>query len=280
MVESHFTKWGIMEIPETRFSEFVKYITEVWGKLWTLACNYPHPTLFLSWAFLTIIAIAVLRNILKPPLLLFILSISLIIVVIGTMLELLLLASYIPLSYIGKWYWKQFFMNRTEYYELTNHLSNKYAAILISNNQSSSMIKCCVRRYWKNNTVNAATIFIPLLIKHFQKHNLNYKIVQSITKEDFNNIINDSDCDELYLIGHGSRGRFKLSETIVNYSEYINIKTKKQIVSQLHCNGVESAEANISLTELLSINQEDSFLNKRTNNIVDLFWYCWKMSRK
>lgn len=269
-----------MGVPETRFCKFMKRIKEMCDKLWVLACNFYHLVPFWSYIILAVIIVAILRSFIKPQLSVLILLLLLIMAVIRIMLDLLLIVSCTPLSYIGKRYCKQFFMDRNEYYEPTNHFSNKYAAILISNNQTSSMIKCCVRRYWKNSTVNAATVFIPLLIKHFQNHSMNYKIVQSVTQEDFNCNIYDSDCDELYLIGHGSRGRFKLSETIVNYSDYTNIKTKKQIVSQLHCNGVECTEANISLTELLSTNQEDSFLNKRTNNIMDLFRYCWKMSRK
>lgn len=249
-------------------------------KLWVLACNFYHLVPFWSYIILAVIIVAALRSFIKPQLSVLILLLLLIMAVTRIMLDLLLIVSYIPLSYLGKRYCKQFFREGNEFYEPTDYLSNKYAVILISNNQSSSMIKCCIWRYWKNSMVDATTVFIPLLVKHFQKNNLNYKIIQSITKEDFNDNIKEPDCEEVYLMGHGSRSRFKLSEITINYSEYVNIKTKKRIVSQLHCNGIKCREVNTSLTELLATNQKDSFINKRTNGIVDLFYYCWKMSRK
>lgn len=168
--------------------------------------------------------------------------------------------------------------------------TKEYAAVLISNAISASVEKCCVKRYWKNVQTNSAALCIYGLKRYFEKRKIDYLLIQEVTKKDLDEVVSNINCTELYLIGHGSRGVFKTSEKCVNYSEYNKpeyTSNKKKIVSQLHCNGLEYAEnciednkKNTSLTQILAINQKDSFLTEGYITLFDIYRYCCHLSRK
>lgn len=197
--------------------------------------------------------------------------------------------STLILSCIGVSYCNQFFKNENEH-TVANNPTKEYAAVLISNAQSSSVIECCLTRCWKNVQVNSATAFLPKLIKYFENRNINYRLIQAVTKENLDEVISEINCIELYLIGHGSRGIFKTSETSVHYSDYNKTRytdNKKRIVSQLHCNGLEYAEnyiegnkKNTSLTHILAIDQKDSFFTEGYITLFDIYLYFYHLSRE
>lgn len=193
------------------------------------------------------------------------------------------------LSIIGRNCYNNYFKNENDHFE-TYDPSKECAVVLISNAQSPVMIKCDVIRYWKNIQIDSATAFLPLLIRHFKNRGVHYSLIQTVNKEKLDSMISKTNCTELYLIGHGSRGIFKTCETHVKYSEYNKpeyTSNKKKIVSQLHCNGLEYAEnctedkmKNTSLTHILATDQENSFLTEGYIMLLDIFWYCYRLSRK
>lgn len=156
-----------------------------------------------------------------------------------------------------------------------NNQDEIYAAVLISDSLSYAMVKNRISRSRKNRVVDMFVAPLYLLEKSFQKRNVDYEFVRGATEEDMDKYILDDKCQELYLVGHGFRGGFATSDKKVFYSEYQRILHKKQVVSQLHCNPFMCDDSkNLSLTEMIGIDIENSFLSKGYCTFVEITYYC------
>lgn len=158
-----------------------------------------------------------------------------------------------------------------------NNQDEIYAAVLISDSLSYTMVKNRISRYRKNRVVDMFVAPLYFLEKSFQKRNIYYEFIRGATERDMDELIQDNKCQELYLVGHGFRGGFATSDEKVLYSEYLHISQKKQVVSQLHCNPFMCDDSkNLSLTEIIGIDTKNSFLSKGYCTFVEITYYCIK----
>ena len=123
------------------------------------------------------------------------------------------------------------------------------------------------------------------LEKTFENTNKDYKIFQKINEPIFKTVISDIKCQELYLLGHGSKGTFSVSsdktqnDWKINYSEYKNHR-KKRIIAQLHCAGIHHGTNDESLVDLLAIEKDNSYVANGYIIFISVWQYCAKMLKK
>ncbi len=190
-----------------------------------------------------------------------------------------ILPSSIVLGFIGyechqgQKYLNDKFVQINEY--IHGNCDNEYSAVLIANNVSWS----------KKLYVNMSICGLKYLEKSFENTKKDYKIFQKIDKPIFNTIVSDSRCQELYLLGHGSKGTFSVSsdktqnDWEINYSEYKN-QRKKRIIAQLHCAGVHHGINHESLVDLLAIEKDNSYVGNGYITFIEVWQYCVKMLKK
>jgi hypothetical protein len=87
---------------------------------------------------------------------------------------------------------------------------------------------------------------ILLLIEHFKSMDKPFKLIKDVKKENFSELVNNPNCNELYILGHGTRRSLLISEEkskkifkkpkkkSILYEEFKN-SPKKDKVAQLHC---------------------------------------------
>ena len=149
---------------------------------------------------------------------------------------------------------------------------NKYSVVLIGNNL----------QWWKNISTHAFVHGSFFLKKYFKNTNKNYVILPKIDMADFDRYVLDDKCQELYLVGHGSKGSFRINEErdendgIIYYSKYKDAP-KKRIIAQLHCANLKSGENNESLVDLLATDKDNSYVGCGTIYFPNEWWYCFKM---
>lgn len=158
-----------------------------------------------------------------------------------------------------------------------NNTKDTFVAVLISNSQSRELGSNPMKRMLKNCVTNMNMCSVYILSKYFRERKCNYVLLEKVTEQDLDNIIEDRDCEEIYLIGHGSRGSFVTSNKIVEYSKYINCGGSKRIVSQLHCNHYRCEGNNLSLTEILALEKDNSYLTSGYSIFLEHLWYYSKL---
>lgn len=196
---------------------------------------------------------------------------------------LITLATILPLSIVlgfigygchrGQKYLNDKFLQANEY--IHGNCDSEYSAILIGNNVSWS----------KKLHVNMSICGLKYLEKSFENTHKDYKIFQKIDEPIFNTIVSDNKCQELYLLGHGSKGTFSVSsdktqnDWEINYSEYKNHR-KKRIIAQLHCAGIHHGTNDESLVDLLAIEKDNSYVANGYIIFISVWQYCAKMLKK
>jgi hypothetical protein len=148
---------------------------------------------------------------------------------------------------------------------------DEYSAVLIGNNLSKD----------KNFFTNAGACGLYLLYRYFKNTNKKYEIRQKVDKSDFDDVVLDDDCQELYILGHGSKNSFKIKNGTndINYSKYKGkIKHKKRVVAQLHCAGSKIGDE--SLVDILEADKNNSYVGRGYIFSLNIWCYCFKMWRK
>lgn len=158
-------------------------------------------------------------------------------------------------------------------YEYINRIyEGEYSAVLIGNNLS----------WCKNFTTNVCACGLYCLIEYFKNANNDYVVCQKINISDFNKFVLDGKCQELYLVGHGSKGSFRINKKtdendgIVYYSKYKEAPPKK-VIAQLHCANTIDEENNESLMYLLAIDDKKSYVGCGAIYFPNIWRYCFKM---
>ena len=132
---------------------------------------------------------------------------------------------------------------------------NEYSVVLIGNNLS----------WFKNNDTYVGACGLYFLIEYFKDTNKQYIVCQKINKSIFDRFVLDDKCQELYVLGHGSKGSFRMNKKtddddgLLYYSEYKN-ETKKRVIGQIHCANTVIGENNESLVDLLAIDTDNSYV--------------------
>ena len=144
---------------------------------------------------------------------------------------------------------------------------DEYSAVLIGNNLS------CI----KNIFTNEGACGLYLLIKYFKNTNEHYIICQKVDKSDFDEFVLNENCQELYILGHGSKNSFKMKNgTNVDYLEYKGkTKHKKRVVAQLHC--ASSKIGDESLVDILEADKNNSYVGHGYIFSLNIWCYCFKM---
>lgn len=102
-----------------------------------------------------------------------------------------------------------------------------------------------------------------LFIEHLKELNKPFKLVTDVNKENFSELVNDPNCNELYILGHGRRYGLLITKdkkNLLKYSEFEG-SPKKDKVIQLHCNHKKGK----SLTEYLDAKSDFKERGKRSN---------------
>jgi hypothetical protein len=173
---------------------------------------------------------------------------------------------------IGLIYTRRF---KDRYYEKCEYNDRQtYAAILISNSLSSTLEPKYTIRVYKNCITYTCLFALYFLELYLIKRKMSYKIIEKTTYGEIREHILNPLCQELFLVGHGSKGRFKATDKILEYHLFKDNNHKKRIVSQLHCGPKEKGKENISLTELLATDRERSFFKGRAISYIDIASYC------
>lgn len=173
----------------------------------------------------------------------------------------------------GQRYLNDKFLQNNEY--IHGNCDGEYSAILIGNNVSWS----------KKISVNMCICGLKYLEEHFKNTHKDYKIFQKIDTSCFHTIVSDNKCQELYILGHGSKGTFAVSsdksqdDWQINYLKYKN-QRKKRIIAQLHCAATHHERNNVSLVDLLAIDVENSYVGNGYATFIEVWWYCIKMLKK
>ena len=155
-------------------------------------------------------------------------------------------------------------INREEY----RGDGDEYSGVLIGNNLSKR----------KNNHTNAAACGLYFLNQYFKNNNKYCKIRQEVDKSDFDEFVLDPNCQELYILGHGSKKSFRMKNDTnnVDYSEYKGkIKHKKRIIAQLHC--ADSKIGDESLADILATDIDNSYVGCGYIFRIHIWHYCFKM---
>jgi hypothetical protein len=158
-----------------------------------------------------------------------------------------------------------------------NDDNNKFAAILISNSVSDKSEFNWWQRTWKNFLTNINICSVYFLCRSLEVRKCNYCIVEKILKEDLDNVIKDEKYQEIYIFGHGSKGSLITSDEIICYSKYAKCGKTKQIVSQFHCNHSKYEKDNLSLTEILALDEKNSYLTNGYGTFPEHLCYCIKL---
>lgn len=163
--------------------------------------------------------------------------------------------------------------------KVENHANecDEYSAVLIANNLSQK----------ENNLTNACgAVSLYFLIRYFENTNKKYIICQEIDKFDFDRfVLKEKKCQELYLIGHGSKGSFRINtktnqnDGIIDYSRYKG-ENKKRIIAQLHCANTVIGEDNKSLVDILAEDEDNSYVGHGVVPCLNIWLYCFNMWRK
>ena len=217
-------------------------ITENMRIYWNILKNSPlYISLFISPIFILIVLLIISPHLKSQPIL-FLMSIIIL------PLYMVLLASFIIFSVFV---FKFIFADKKDSIKFYENKTT-YSAVLIANSGSSL----------KQKAVNLHGLSILFLILYFLTRMKNYKLIRNVDVYDVDLAIKDKNCQELFLIGHGSKGCFKIKkDVIVPYKDYRN-ECKKQIISQMHCNVIKDELDTISLVDLLAIDKEKSFITK------------------
>lgn len=116
-----------------------------------------------------------------------------------------------------------------------------------------------------------------LLIEYLKYKKESYKLIIDPARKDFEKIVEDPNCNKLYIMGHGRLYRFIIGpnkEDTIWYKDFIGYPKKDKVV-QLHCNHRDCFFKNRELKNLTEILNADSDFNKKgmiTNlNILDYF---------
>ena len=147
---------------------------------------------------------------------------------------------------------------------------NKYSAVLIGNNL----------RFWKNISTHSFVYGLFFLIKFFKNTNKKYVIFPKIDMPNFDRFVLDDKCQELYIVGHGSKGSFRINnrtdenDGIIYYSKYKDAP-KKIVIAQLHCANLISDENNESLVDSLADDKDNSYVGCCTTYFPNIWWYCF-----
>jgi len=111
-----------------------------------------------------------------------------------------------------------------------------------------------LKKYSKNKNPNTIIIFgietlassffysiynirgLNILINYFNQNNIKFKICFNISRLEFDEILNNKNIKNIYLIGHGRKTAFKLNknELILSY-DYQNSKIEKDSIHLYHC---------------------------------------------
>lgn len=146
---------------------------------------------------------------------------------------------------------------------------DEYSAVLIGNNLS----------WIKNIFTNEGACGLCLLIKYFKNTNKNYIICQKVDKSQFDRFVLDDKCQELYILGHGSKRSFSVNnenDGKIYYSEY-KYAPKKRVIAQLHCAHNMIGENNDSLMDLLATDKEKSYVGSGYIYFLNEWFYYFKM---
>ena len=169
----------------------------------------------------------------------------------------------ISFSTMGKYY-----INKMISMYKNEENSGEYSAVLIGNNLSC----------YKNIFTNGGACGLYFLNRYFENTNKRCKIRQNVDKTDFDEYVFDVNCQELYIIGHGSKKSFRMKNDTdnVDYSEYKGkIKHKKRIIAQLHC--ADSKIGDESLADILATDIDNSYVGCSYIFRIQIWYYCFKM---
>ena len=151
---------------------------------------------------------------------------------------------------------------------------DEFSAVLIGNNLSRK----------ENNLTNACGVVgLHFLIKYFKNANKNYIICQEVDKLIFDRfVLKEDKCQELYLLGHGSKGSFRISsrtnqnEGEIDYSKYKG-ENEKRIIAQLHCANTVIGGKNESLVDILATDEVNSYVGHGFIPCLNIWLYCFNM---
>lgn len=169
-------------------------------------------------------------------------------------------------SIMGKWCINKISMCKNE----VSHIGDgdEYSAVLIGNNLSKD----------KNFFTNAGACGLYLLYRYFKNTNKKYEIREKVGKSDFDEFVLNDDCQELYILGHGSKNSFKMKNGTndIDYLEYKGkTKHKKRVVAQLHC--ASSKIGDESLVDILEADKNNSYVGHGYIFSLNIWCYCFKM---
>ena len=145
---------------------------------------------------------------------------------------------------------------------------NEYSAVLIGNNLS----------WIKNISTYVGACGLYFLVEYFKNTNKHYKICQKVDKSNFDFVLDDEKCQELYILGHGSKGSFSINKkTDVNdgkicYSTYKSAP-KKRVIGQIHCANSAFGNNIESLVDLLATDTDNSYVGSGTIYFFNEWWY-------
>lgn len=109
---------------------------------------------------------------------------------------------------------------------------------------------------------------VGLLIRYLKKKNKPFKIMKSFDDKQFRELIYDTNCRGLYIMGHGTRHYLRIDKKIIEYKEFRDAP-KKEFVVQLHCNH----DGGESLADLIALNKDKSYVSNGTRDIFDNLYF-------
>ncbi len=170
---------------------------------------------------------------------------------------------YLIISFIGQIYIDIIIDHKN----LENHVveDNEYSAVLIGNNL----------KWDKNIDTHVGACGLYLLIKYFKNTNKQYIICQKVGKSHFDKFVLDDKCQELYILGHGSKRNFSINNEDDGKIYYLEYKDapKKRVIAQLHCANTVIGENNESLVDLLAPYNEESYVGNGYIFFFNEWWY-------
>lgn len=113
-------------------------------------------------------------------------------------------------------------------YKIKKYPTNKKSkiAIIFGHDNWKSLIVVSIFR----------TSGLFLLLKNLEKKGISFAIYIDISKKEFNEIIENKHHQILYLIGHGSKIKFKLNKKeVILYESYRNSNFTKNEINLYHC---------------------------------------------
>lgn len=191
-----------------------------------------------------------------------------VLVLIWCLLPLIIIeyVMYSWISVIGQEYIDKIIKNKK--LEKCDPEDNEYSVVLIGNNLS----------WFKNNDTHVGACGLYFLIKYFKNTNKHYVICQKVEKSHFDKFILDDKCQELYIIGHGSKNSFRINiktdedDGNIYYSEYKDAP-EKRVIAQLHCAHNAIDKKNDSLVDLLVTDKGKSYVGSGYIYFFNEWWY-------